>query len=579
MHDDASTRTALAPAPTPVLGSDPHGFAALYIRHRASFTSHARRYLRDPRDADEVVQEAFLRLFLAMPELETELQALAYCRRTITNLCIDRYRADARRPRLVTLEGAPVDELAEDDTGDPVVRAEDAALVRQALSQLPALHRAALVMREIEEKPLPVIADELDVAEDSVKHLLFRARRGLRKLLAGTSVAPGADAERTRGLRPAARGASGGAAGLLLLALLGLGSGPDLRAVPVVGVDLPDVLGVTKVAEAVGGAVRDVVDVIVPRKEAHATVVGRDGSGRPVDRSEEAGPAGEAPAAAAAGEPAAQPSRSVPAATDLRYPGAPSGPPSGGRTSTVVTVVDGLPVITVVPPTDDRSASWPSPGGPAVAPGTPPGRGPGPLPSTPVEPGSLTGGRDVPGGTPVGPPLPLADTPARPGGADAPGRSPRAEEAVQKAADKAADRAADTAEKVAEAAERSADKAAVIVQKAQEKADGVAQKSAEKVARAERAADKAAEKATERAARAAAADRAESRAAAQRAAVEQAAAERAAARAAEEAAARAAERAAAEAAAVAAQQAAAAAVPVGAAVTTVVPAPAPVPAP
>ena len=204
--------------------------------------SHARRYLRDPRDADEVVQEAFLRLFLAMPELETELQALAYCRRTITNLCIDRYRADARRPRLVALEGTPAEDLPEHDAGDPVVRAEDAALVRAALSQLPELHRRALVKREIEEKPLPVIADELDVAEDSVKHLLFRARRHLRKLLAGTSVAPGVDAELTRGLR--GRGASGGAAGLLLLALLGLGSGPDLRSVPVVGVDLPDVLGV-----------------------------------------------------------------------------------------------------------------------------------------------------------------------------------------------------------------------------------------------------------------------------------------------------------------------------------------------
>ena len=282
MQDDRGAGTALAPEPSRVLGSDPHAFAGLYIRHRTSFTSHARRYLRDPRDADEVVQEAFLRLFLALPELETELQALAYCRRTITNLCIDRYRADARRPRLVALEGPTVDELAETDTGDPVVRAEDAALVRAALSQLPELHRAALVKREIEEKPLPVIADELDVAEDSVKHLLFRARRALRKLLAGTAVAPGVDVELTRGLRPAAaRGASGGLAGLLVLALLGLGSGPDLRAVPVVGVDLPDVLGVTAVADAVGDAVREVVRAIVPRDEAYAAAGGEDAAGRP----------------------------------------------------------------------------------------------------------------------------------------------------------------------------------------------------------------------------------------------------------------------------------------------------------
>jgi RNA polymerase sigma-70 factor (ECF subfamily) len=149
--------------PDRVLHSDPHDFAGLYIRHRSSFTLHARRYLRDGRDADEVVQEAFLRLFLALPELETELQALAYCRRTITNLCIDRYRAQARRPSLVDLDSVAPEDLADDDPGDPVVRAEDAAIVREAMSMLSPLHRAALVKREIEEKPLPVIAEELDI--------------------------------------------------------------------------------------------------------------------------------------------------------------------------------------------------------------------------------------------------------------------------------------------------------------------------------------------------------------------------------------------------------------------------------
>src|SRR5439155_2456825 len=116
----------------------------------------------DQRDVDEVVQEGFLKLFLALPELDNELQALAYARRTITNLCIDRYRADQRRPRLVDLESVEL-ELADDDENDPVVAAEDAAIVREALALLSPLHRDAHLMREVQEKSLPEIAQELDI--------------------------------------------------------------------------------------------------------------------------------------------------------------------------------------------------------------------------------------------------------------------------------------------------------------------------------------------------------------------------------------------------------------------------------
>ncbi|MDQ1697506.1 MAG: hypothetical protein QOJ03_2859 [Frankiaceae bacterium] len=169
-------------------------FSSLYIRHRSSFSLHARRFVNDKRDIDEVVQETFLRLFLALPEIETELQALAFGRRVLTNLCIDRYRADGRRPRLVDLdESWALDITDESSYDDPVLRAEDAAIVRQALALLSPLHRAALVKREIEEKSLPTIADELRVPEESVKHLLFRARRALRRLLVGSSVDPAVD--------------------------------------------------------------------------------------------------------------------------------------------------------------------------------------------------------------------------------------------------------------------------------------------------------------------------------------------------------------------------------------------------
>jgi RNA polymerase sigma factor (sigma-70 family) len=235
-----------ADSPNRVVGADPHDFAGLYIRHRSSFAMHARRFLRDPRDVDEVVQEAFLRLFLALPELNTELQALAYCRRTVTNLCIDRYRADKRRPRLVNIESIPQNDFAAEVHDDPVVQAEDAAFVRDALSLLTPLHREALVKREIEEKSIPVIAEELGVPEESVKHLLHRARRALRRHLAKTHLAPGVDLDDVSTLSLLAKSAAAGggraSVAVLFMVVALFSAKPDLPATALTSWPLHDLL-------------------------------------------------------------------------------------------------------------------------------------------------------------------------------------------------------------------------------------------------------------------------------------------------------------------------------------------------
>jgi RNA polymerase sigma factor (sigma-70 family) len=246
VEDAMSGTPGLLDDPERMVGADPHDFAGLYIRHRSSFAMHARRFLRDPRDVDEVVQEAFLRLFLALPELSTELQALAYCRRTVTNLCIDRYRADKRRPRLVNIESVPQNDFADVEIDDPVVQAEDAAFVREALSLLTPLHRDALVKREIEEKSIPVIAEELGVPEESVKHLLHRARRALRRHLAKTHLAPGANLDdvSTLSLLAKSAAAGGGRAGVAILFLMVVlvGAKPDLPATALTSWPLHDLL-------------------------------------------------------------------------------------------------------------------------------------------------------------------------------------------------------------------------------------------------------------------------------------------------------------------------------------------------
>jgi RNA polymerase sigma factor (sigma-70 family) len=164
--------------------------SALYTANRASLISQARRTLRNDQDATEVVQEAFLKFMLAAPELDSEDRALAYIRTSINNLSLNVIRARGTRPNLIPIDSDTSEErLAEIATENyiPVdaslTAAEDAAIVRQALSLLSPAERAALVMWEMEGRSTQEIAKELGIKESAVRHTVSRARASLRKVL------------------------------------------------------------------------------------------------------------------------------------------------------------------------------------------------------------------------------------------------------------------------------------------------------------------------------------------------------------------------------------------------------------
>ena len=162
----------------------------LYIQNRAALISQARRTLGNDHDAIEVVQEAFLKFILAAPELDSKDRALAYIRTSITNLSLNLIRARGARPNLLPIDSETseelLNELAESShipVDSTLTAAEDAAIIRQALSLLSPAERAALVMWEMEGRSTKEIALELGIKESSVRHTVSRARASLRKVL------------------------------------------------------------------------------------------------------------------------------------------------------------------------------------------------------------------------------------------------------------------------------------------------------------------------------------------------------------------------------------------------------------
>jgi RNA polymerase sigma factor (sigma-70 family) len=162
-------------------------FSSFYTKNRFELIAHANRIVKDKAKAEEITQEALVKFMLAAPELSSDDHALSYLHRTIENLCVDLFRAENRRPNLIALDDVTSEvESTWQVSGDHSVAisaAEDAAIIRQALSLLSPAERAALVMWEVEGRSTKEIAKELGIKESAVRHTVSRARASLRKVL------------------------------------------------------------------------------------------------------------------------------------------------------------------------------------------------------------------------------------------------------------------------------------------------------------------------------------------------------------------------------------------------------------
>jgi RNA polymerase sigma-70 factor (ECF subfamily) len=153
----------------------------LTARHAPRVFALARRMLREQAEAEDVTQEAMLRLWRIAPDWQPgQAQLGTWLYRVASNLCIDRLR----RRREIASDGMP--EQADEAPGALArIEADDRAVaLRAALETLPDRQRLAVVLRHFEERSNPEIAEILDTSVEAVESLLGRARRELAARLA-----------------------------------------------------------------------------------------------------------------------------------------------------------------------------------------------------------------------------------------------------------------------------------------------------------------------------------------------------------------------------------------------------------
>ncbi len=143
----------------------------------------AARMLGDRAEAEDVAQEAMLRLWRQAPHWRPgEASVATWLYRVAANLCTDRLRR--RRPAALDDVPEPADE-AQPGALAGLIAADRAAALEAALARLPARQRQAVVLRHLEGLANPVIAEIMGVGVEAVESLTARGRRALGADLAG----------------------------------------------------------------------------------------------------------------------------------------------------------------------------------------------------------------------------------------------------------------------------------------------------------------------------------------------------------------------------------------------------------
>jgi RNA polymerase sigma-70 factor (ECF subfamily) len=169
---------------------DDSAFEAIVRTHSGRLLSVARRFLGNNEDAQDAVQDAFIRAFKAIHTFEARAQLHTWLHRILVNTALMKLRERRRRPTESIEEMLPTystdghQAVASRDWSDAVLeRKETAAIVREAIERLPDQYREVLVLRDIEEKDTAEAAALLGTSSNVIKVRLHRARQALRALL------------------------------------------------------------------------------------------------------------------------------------------------------------------------------------------------------------------------------------------------------------------------------------------------------------------------------------------------------------------------------------------------------------
>lgn len=169
-----------------ISNGDTVAYRMLVERHIHRMLRLAQGMVKERRDAEDVVQEAFLRVWIHAKSWDvTKAKFTTWLYRIVFNLCVDHARKHVGLPLDLVMERA---DPQGDILGD-LQRRETRDQVRKAISDLPETQRAAVALHYYEGLSNAEAAEVLSVSIGAIEQLLVRARRRLKQLLRPSQLA------------------------------------------------------------------------------------------------------------------------------------------------------------------------------------------------------------------------------------------------------------------------------------------------------------------------------------------------------------------------------------------------------
>ena len=162
---------------------DPLAFEALVKCHESFVYNLALRVLKDPLEAEDIAQQAFVRAWRALPGFRAEAKFRTWLYRIVTNLCYN--RLPSLKKELSLIEPAedvlPPDECQEVEAR--ILSEEMRIRLHEAIAGLPESYRLLLTLRHLQDMSYTEIAQVTNQPLGTVKTGIFRARKMLKEIL------------------------------------------------------------------------------------------------------------------------------------------------------------------------------------------------------------------------------------------------------------------------------------------------------------------------------------------------------------------------------------------------------------